>query len=206
MAKRRLVVMASGQGSNLQALLDACRTGALDAAVVGVVSHTPSALALARAERAGVPAVFVAPPRGKANADERAAWDAALAERVLAMEPDVVVLAGWMRVLGASFLDRLPGRVMNLHPALPGELPGLHAIERAFEEAAEGRRQATGVMVHLAVPEVDAGPVLVSEPVPIDVAAGLDALEAAIHAVEHRRIVEGARRLLASLAATHNLS
>ncbi|MCC6621426.1 MAG: phosphoribosylglycinamide formyltransferase [Deltaproteobacteria bacterium] len=192
----RLVVLASGQGTNLQALLDACRGEALPARVVGVVSHTASALALARAERAGLPGVFVAPPGKGAGAERRAAWDGALAERVAAMEPDVVVLAGWMRLLGPAFLDHFPGRVVNLHPALPGELPGLHAIERAWDEAVAGRRTRTGVMVHLAVPEVDAGPVLAYEVIPIDTSGSLEALEAAVHAVEHRLIVEGVRRAL----------
>jgi len=198
----RIVVLASGQGSNLQALLDACRAGALAARVVGVVSHTTSALALARAERAGVPGVFVKPPGKSADAGAREAWDLELAERVAAMEPDVVVLAGWMRVLGPAFLDRFPGRVLNLHPALPGELAGLHAIERAWDEARAGERTRTGVMVHLAVPEVDAGPVVVSEAVAIDPDLPLEALEAAVHAVEHRLIVEGVRRVLAGQAAT----
>lgn len=203
--KARLVVLASGQGTNLQALLEACRSGALDAAVVGVVSHTASALALARAQRAGIPGVFVPLPRTRkaaAGADpDRDAWDGTLADKVAAMEPTVVVLAGWMRVLGEAFLARFPGRVVNLHPALPGELPGLEAIARAWDEAQEGRRAETGVMVHRVVAEVDAGEPLVVERVAIARGEALESLEAKIHAVEHRLIVEGVRRLLAELAA-----
>lgn len=199
----RLVVFASGQGTNLQALIEACRTGALDAAIVGVVSHAASAIALRRAEAAGIPGTFVPLPK---KHEAREVWDAALADRVAAMSPDVIVLAGWMRVLGPAFLDRFPGRVMNLHPALPGELPGLEAIERAYDEAQAGKRWETGVMVHLVVPEVDAGPPLVVERVAILKDESLDALEARIHAVEHRLIVEGVRRLLARSASAeiHN--
>ncbi len=201
MSTRRLVVLASGQGTNLQAILDATREGAsdrLDARVVGVLSHNASAIALARAERFGVPGSFIPLPSKKAD---RPAWDAALADRVDAMTPDLVVLAGWMRILGTSFLDRFPGRVINLHPALPEELPGVDAIARAWDEAQTGKRDRTGVMVHVVVPEIDAGPVLVHEVVPIAPGMSLDALEAAVHAVEHRLIVEGVRRALAALPA-----
>ncbi len=192
----RLVVLASGQGTNLQALIDATRSGGLQATIVGIVSHSATAIALERGKRFGIPGVFVATPSKRMDRD---AWDLALAERVAAMEPALIVLAGWMRILGPAFLDRFPGRVINLHPALPGELPGVDAITRAFEEAEAGHRDRTGVMVHLVVPEVDAGPVLLEEIVPIPKGMTLDELEAAVHAVEHRLIVEGTARALASL-------
>ena len=196
----RIVVMASGQGTNLQALIEATRAGRLAARIVGIVSHNASAIALERANRYGIPGLFVPLPSKRADGD-RATWDAALAKQVGEVRPDLIVLAGWMRILGPAFLDRFPGRVINLHPALPGELPGVQAIERAFDEAAEGKRTQTGVMVHVVVPEVDAGPVLVSEVVPIAPGGTLEALEAAVHAVEHRLIVEGVARALAALAA-----
>lgn len=197
-ARARLVVFASGRGTNLQALMDACRDGRLAADIVAVVSHTASAVALERAKKVGIPATFVAPPK---RSGDRDAWDAALADRILAMMPDAIVLAGWMRILGPAFLDRFPGRVVNLHPAAPGELPGLDAIERAFEEGpgGGGRRAETGVMVHKVVPEVDAGPTVVWERVPILADDTLDALEARIHAVEHRLIVQGVGALLGEL-------
>jgi len=190
------VVLASGQGTNLQAVLDATRDGRLAARVVGVLSHNASAIALARAERHGVPGTFVPLPPKRTDRD---AWDAALADRIAPMAPDLIVLAGWMRILGPSFLDRFPGRVVNLHPALPRELPGTDAITRAWEEAQTGDRTRTGVMVHVVIPEVDAGPVLVDEVVPIPPGTSLEALEAAVHAVENRLIVEGVRRALAAL-------
>jgi len=206
----RLVVMASGRGTNLQALMDAAGPGGRlhgVAEVVAVVSHTPTALALERARRHGIAAEFVAPPPKAAKGGGRAAWDAALAERVAAYEPDVVVLAGSMRIVGPGFIDRFPdertagrraptARSLNLHPALPGELPGTDAIERAFEEAVEGRRKESGVMVHVVVAEVDAGPVVAVERVPMPEGAAFEAFEAAMRAAEHRVMVEGVLRFL----------
>jgi folate-dependent phosphoribosylglycinamide formyltransferase PurN len=127
---------------------------------------------------------------GKRPGESRADYDARLADVVTGFDPHWVVLAGWMRVLTMNFLGWFPGMVVNLHPALPGELPGTHAIERAFTEHQEGRRTRTGVMVHL-VPDagVDDGPVLASEAVAIDPDDTLDLLEARMHAVEHRLLV-----------------
>jgi phosphoribosylglycinamide formyltransferase 1 len=135
----RLVVLASGTGSNLQAILDACADATLPAEVVAVVSDRPSAAALDRATGAGVPAVALPAAPGEVRAD----YDTRLAAAVSAHAPDVVVLAGWMRILTMSFLQRFPDRVVNLHPALPGELPGTHAIERAWHEALAGERTRT---------------------------------------------------------------
>ena len=164
MTATRLVVLASGTGSNLQAILDACADGRLPGRVVAVVSDRPEALALARATRGRRARPPLAPTAGESRAD----YDARLADAVAAHDPDVVVLAGWMRILTMSFLGRFPGRVVNLHPALPGELPGTHAIERAWHEALAGERTRTGVMVHLVPDEgVDAGPVLATATVPI---------------------------------------
>jgi phosphoribosylglycinamide formyltransferase 1 len=182
----RLVVLASGTGSNLQAILDACRDGRLAADVAAVLSDRPTATALARATTAGVPAVPLPPRPGEPRPD----YDSRLADAVDPYDPDVVVLAGWMRILTMSFLARFPGRVVNLHPALPGELPGTHAIERAWHEALAGERTRTGVMVHLVPDEgVDSGPVLATAIVPIQPDDTLESLTARIHATEHRLLV-----------------
>jgi phosphoribosylglycinamide formyltransferase 1 len=183
---KRLVVMASGNGSNLQAILDACADGSLPATVAAVVSDTAHARALERADAAGIPAVHI----GKRPGENRADYDARLADLVTGFDPQWVVLAGWMRVLTMNFLGWFPGMVVNLHPALPGELPGTHAIERAFTEHQEGHRARTGVMVHLVPDEgVDDGPVLACEEVPIGIDDTLELLEARMHAVEHRLLV-----------------
>jgi formyltetrahydrofolate-dependent phosphoribosylglycinamide formyltransferase len=182
----RLVVLASGNGSNLQAIIDACADGRLPATVVAVVSDQAEAHALVRAGRVGIPAVHV----GRHPGEPRADYDARLADVVAGFGPDLVVLAGWMRILTMSFLGWFPQRVVNLHPALPGELPGTHAIERAWHQALAGERTATGVMVHLVPDEgVDDGPVLGSATVPILPDDTLETLTARVHATEHELLI-----------------
>ena len=184
---KRLVVLVSGSGSNLQAIIDACASERLAAEVVAVVSNKPDVFALQRADAAGVPAVHV----GVHPGEERPDYDARLADVVAGFDPDLVVLAGWMRILTISFLGWFPDRVVNLHPALPGELPGTGAIERAWQEAVDGTRTRTGVMVHLVPDEgVDDGPVLGTATVPIDLGAGFDAFATLVHDTEHRLLVD----------------
>src|SRR5919198_4314246 len=111
----RLVVLISGNGSNLQAILDACESGELDAKVVSVVSNKADAYGLVRAKKAGVEATYFP----KQENESRQEYDARLAEYVSTCLPDYVILAGWMRILSLSFLSSFPNRVVNLHPALP---------------------------------------------------------------------------------------
>lgn len=184
--QQRLVVMVSGNGSNLQAILDACADGRLNARVVAVVSNKADVFALQRADAAGVPAVHI----GRQPDEGRHDYDARLTELVAGFDPDFIVLAGWLRILTLSFLGWFPGRVVNLHPAKPGELPGMHAIDRAWEEALAGDRTESGVMVHFVPDEgVDDGPLLATEAVPIDTNGTLADFESAVHAVEHRLLV-----------------
>jgi phosphoribosylglycinamide formyltransferase 1 len=166
--------------------------------VVAVVSDQPRAFALTRAAEAGVPSVHVGRHQGEARAD----YDARLADIVAGFGPDLIVLAGWMRILTSSFLGWFPGRVVNLHPALPGELPGTHAIERAWHQALAGERTHTGVMIHYVPDEgVDDGPVIATAEVPILADDTLDALEARVHAAEHRVLVDTIRALCTRAAA-----
>lgn len=200
---RRIVVLASGRGTNLQALIDATTADgplAGRAEIVAVVSHAPGVLALERAARHGIATLVSTPPRRRRD---RAQWDRALADRIAPFDPDVIVLAGWMRILGPGFIDRFPdragpgeARILNLHPAPPGELAGVDAIGRAWEEHQQGLRHASGVMVHRVVPEVDAGPVVAFEPVAITPGMSRADFEAAIHATEHRLIVEAVTTFL----------
>ena len=191
----RLVIHASGNGTNLQAILDACADGRLPADVAAVVSNKADSGALQRAADAGVPYVHVAPHTGEPRAD----YDARLADIVSGFDPNWVVLAGWMRILSMSFLGWFPGMVVNLHPALPGELPGVDAIERAWHEAQSGRRNQTGVMVHLVPNEgIDDGPVLATATVSIHPSDSLESLTNRVHGVEHRLLVE----TLATLCTT----
>lgn len=189
----RLVVLISGFGSNLQAILDACANGRLPAEVVAVFSNKPEAYGLERARAAGVPAI----PFPKQPQEDRRAYDRRLAQAVAEYHPDYIVLAGWMRILSMEFLGQFPQRVINLHPALPGTFPGTHAIERAYQAWQRGEIDRSGVMVHL-VPdeEVDAGPVLAYEEILFQPGETLEAFEARVHQVEHRLLVETLARLI----------
>ncbi|HPH97897.1 MAG TPA: phosphoribosylglycinamide formyltransferase [Anaerolineaceae bacterium] len=190
--KPRLVVLISGSGSNLQAILDACTAGSLPAQVAAVISNKAEAYGLERARTAGVPALV----KAKLKEMDRQVYDVELADLVESFHPDWVVLAGWMRLLSSRFLSRFPNRVVNLHPALPGTFPGTHAIERAFTAWQNGEITHTGVMVHLVPDEgVDNGPLLAAEPLEILPQDTLETLEARVHALEHRLLVETLARL-----------
>jgi phosphoribosylglycinamide formyltransferase-1 len=183
----QLVVLISGNGSNLQAILDACASGALPARVAAVFSDRREAFGLERARRAGIPALAL--PKLKTHSRE--AYDAQLAELAASYEPDLVVLAGWMRLLSMAFLGRFPNRVVNLHPALPGTFPGTRAIERAWEAHQRGEIRHTGVMVHLVPDEgVDSGPVLAQALVPIQAGDTLATFTERVHAAEHKILVQ----------------
>ena len=187
-----LVVLASGNGSNLQAILDACLDGTLPARVAAVISDRPAAFALERARRAGVPALA----HPKHRDDDRGDYDAALADLAADHEPDWVVLAGWMRLLSLRFLERFPGRVINLHPALPGAFPGAHAIEDALAAYRRGEIEHTGVMLHTVPDEgIDNGPVLAQQTVAIEPGDTFERLSERIHLVEHQMLVEVLRQL-----------
>ena len=193
--KARLVVLISGGGSNLQAILDACASTALPAQVAAVISNRTAAFGLERARRAGIPALVL--PKDKQM--QRVEYDACLAELVKSFQPAYVVLAGWMRLLSMNFLQVFPGRVVNLHPALPGTFPGTDAIARAYAAFQRGEIHQTGVMVHLVPDEgVDNGPLLAQEIVAIEAGDTLETLEMRLHEVEHRLLVDTLHKLISS--------
>lgn len=189
----RLVVLLSGHGSNLQALLDAVADRRLPAQIVAVVSNQSGAYGLERARLASVPAVILEKLPGQTRRD----FDTALAQIVTAYAPNYIILAGWMRLLTTAFLDQFPQRVVNLHPALPGAFPGVDAIARAYTAFERGEITQTGVMVHLVPDEgVDSGPVLAQATVPIRPGDTLADLETRIHAAEHALLVDTVARLV----------
>ncbi|KAI0258655.1 formyl transferase [Gloeopeniophorella convolvens] len=199
---RRIAVLISGSGTNLQALIDAQRTPALpNAGIVLVLSNRKAAAGLERAARADppIPTAYLAlQPYLKADpARTRATYDAEVARIVLEAHPDLVVLAGWMHVLGEGFLDAVGALpVINLHPALPGAFDGTHAIERGYEAFQKGEVDKVGAMVHRVVKEVDRGePVIVRE---VAIAKGepLEAYEERLHRAEWEIIVEATRKIL----------
>lgn len=193
---KRLIILASGSGSNAQALLDATRVRDLAAEVVAVVSDCPDAGALRRASLAGVAAVAL-PISDRRDAGQRESYDRLLADVVASFTPDLVVLAGWMLILGPHFLDRFPGKIINVHPALlpdggeeevltsEGRLPALRGA-RAVRDALRLRLPVTGATVHHVTTDVDAGPVILCEEVPILPDDDETRLHARIKAVEHR--------------------
>jgi phosphoribosylglycinamide formyltransferase-1 len=190
----RLVILASGHGSNLQAIIEACAAGAIDASVVAVVTDRPDAQALERADAAGIARVALT----RLPVEERPDYDARLAAVVADHAPDWVVLAGWMRILTTTFLSHFPNRVVNIHPALPGAFPGTKAIERAFAAHKHDGLVTTGVMVHLVPDEgVDNGPVLATATVPIEPNDTIDSLTDRVHLTEHRLLVKTLARLCA---------
>jgi len=189
----RIVVLASGNGSNLQAILDQLH-GRDGLEVVGVGSDKPGARALERARRATVPtAVF---PREEYT--DREARDLAMADWIEARGADLVALAGYMQILSPAFVDRFRGRVVNVHPALLPSFPGLDAIGQALAAGVE----VTGVTVHFVDEGVDTGPPILQREVPVPPSRDRDELEAAVHEVEHqvypqaiRMIAEGRVRI-----------
>jgi formyltetrahydrofolate-dependent phosphoribosylglycinamide formyltransferase len=193
---KRLIVLVSGSGSNLQALIDAIRDGALAAEIVLVVSNRGAAYALERARGAGIPTLYVPLKPYTEARRSRAEYDADLAAQLVQHSPDLIVLAGWMHVFSAAFLDHLPARVINLHPALPGVLAGKDSLRGTFEAAQRGEPVPTGCMVHEVVPEVDAGAVIDVEPVPVMPDDTLDTFAARMHAAEHALIVRALVRLI----------
>ena len=198
MLPMNLVVLISGHGSNLQAILDATANGTLPARVAAVVSSRQAAYGLTRARDAGVPALVHALKPYRDAGRSRVDYDADLADLAESYSPDWIVLAGWMLVLSNAFLQRFPGRVVNLHPALPGTFPGTDAIARAYAAYGRGEIDHTGVMVHLVPDEgVDSGPVLDKAIVAINADDTLESLEARMHATEHVLLVQTLRRLVA---------
>ncbi|MCA9579547.1 MAG: phosphoribosylglycinamide formyltransferase [Sandaracinaceae bacterium] len=175
-----IVVLASGRGSNLSAIFEAIDAGRCDARVVGLVSDKPGAGALALAEARGVPTRVVPLPRGA----DRDAWNVTLADAVsdLSAQRDVLlVLAGFMRILGRPLLERFPGRLINVHPSL---LPSFTGHDAPRQAVAAGVR-LTGCTVHVVDDGVDTGPILAQAAVPVLPTDDADALHARIQVAEH---------------------
>jgi phosphoribosylglycinamide formyltransferase 1 len=179
-APARVAVLASGSGSLLQALLDEADGCGVE--IVAVVSDRDGVAALDRARAAGVEPVVVR----VSDHPDRAAWDAALADTVAAAAPDLVVSAGFMKVLGPAFLARFGGRTINTHPALLPAFPGAHGVRDALAYGVK----VTGATVHLVDDGVDTGPVLAQQAVVVDPDDTEDTLHERIKVVERRMLVE----------------
>jgi phosphoribosylaminoimidazolecarboxamide formyltransferase / IMP cyclohydrolase len=181
----RIVVLASGSGTNLQAILDKLHGSGIE--VVGVGSDKPAAGALERGRRAGAETgVFAA-----GDFADRAARDAAMGDWIESLFPDLVVLAGYMQLLSAPFVQRFRNRIVNIHPALLPSFPGLDAIGQALAAEVD----TTGVTVHFVDEGVDTGPVIAQREVPVSPGVPREKLEAAVHAVEHELYPEAIRMI-----------
>lgn len=180
----RLVVLLSGSGSNLQAILDACGQGQaqpsapINARVAGVLSNKADAYGLVRAREAGVETAVLA----HGDFPDRESFDQAMAGIIDAWQPDVVVLAGFMRILSAGFVTRYSGRLLNIHPSLLPNYKGLHTHQRALDA---GDREH-GCSVHFVTPELDGGPVIAQAVVGVEADDTAESLAARVHRAEHQ--------------------
>jgi len=182
----RLVVLASGSGTLLQALLDACASGALAVEVVAVGSDVADCQALVRAREAGITTFAQAP----GDFDSRAEWNARITDEVVALAPDLVVSAGFMRILGPQFVTAFQGRIINTHPALLPAFPGAHAVRDALAYGVK----VTGCTVHIVDDGVDTGPILTQ--------CAVEVLPDDDEATLHERIKVQERRLLIETVST----
>jgi phosphoribosylglycinamide formyltransferase-1 len=197
----RVAILISGEGTNLQALLDTVHGGATGGPpprdrieIVGVASSHAEARGLERAERAGVEtAVFAV-----ADSPDRAARDRALADWLDEREVDLVVLAGFMEILGPGFIRRFEGRIVNVHPALLPAFPGVGAIEQALQHGVK----VIGVTVHFVDEGVDSGPIILQEPLPLSYPVHIAEVEESVHRIEHRLLPEVVRLLAAGRVRT----
>jgi phosphoribosylglycinamide formyltransferase 1 len=185
----RIVVLASGSGTNLQAILDQLHDGDEGIDVVGVGSDKPGARALERARQAGVEAAVFPTD----EYEDRAARDRVLGDWIEEREADLVVLAGYMQLLSPEFVGRFRNRVINVHPALLPSFPGIDALQQAIDHGSK----ITGVTVHFVDEGVDSGPIILQRPVPIPPSRDWDEAEKAIHASEHALLPETIRLIAA---------
>ena len=214
----RILVLISGTGTNLQALIDA--TTSSPARLPAKITHVIANLGqkakpgLERAQRAGIPTTVrtlksykdQVPSRYPDQFTARQSYDADLAKYILNDIPRVqlIVCAGWMHILAPAFLGPMKSAgipIINLHPALPGAFNGAHAIERAWNAFQEGQIKKTGVMIHYVIEQVDEGEPVVVKEIEMYEGESLETLEERVHKIEHQAIVEGTNIALASLKA-----
>jgi phosphoribosylglycinamide formyltransferase-1 len=184
-APKRLVILVSGGGSNLQSLIDGCAGDKINATVSAVISNNPNAGGLERAAKAGIPNLAI----DHRAFNSRETFDQALSELIDSFSPDLVILAGFMRILTAEFVDHYLGRMMNIHPSLLPAYPGLNTHQRAIEA---GDKKA-GATVHFVTPELDGGPPIIQAQVNIDATDNKDTLATKVLTYEHKIYPEAVR-------------
>lgn len=185
---RRLGVLISGRGSNLQAIVDAIREGRLDAEIAVVISSRAEAAGLDRAREAGLETLYISHRAFPVRDD----FDRALVDALRARNVGLVCLAGFMRLVGGPMLEAFPNAILNIHPSLLPAFPGVEAQRQALEHGAK----VSGVTVHLVTPELDGGPIILQRSVPVLDDDTVDSLSARILVEEHRAYPEAIRAVL----------
>ncbi len=175
---KRIVVLISGSGSNLQAIMDAIDAGQINGRIAAVLSNKADAYGLERAQKANIPALILK----HTEFDDRESFDQAMIEKIDHYQPDLIILAGFMRILTAEFVRHYQGRMLNIHPSLLPKYKGLHTHKRAIEAG----DLYHGCTVHFVTEELDGGPLAVQGKVSIDMDDNEDSLQQKVHAVEHK--------------------
>lgn len=178
MSDKRIVVLISGSGSNLQAIIDQIDSGRISGRIAAVISNKADAYGLTRAANAGIATAVL----NHRDYEDRAAFDSALQEAIDAQAPDLVVLAGFMRILTPEFVRHYAGRLFNIHPSLLPKYKGLHTHQRALEAGDEEH----GCTVHFVTEELDGGPLVVQAATPVQNGDDADSLQQRVHQLEHR--------------------
>ncbi len=215
---KSILVLISGNGTNLQALIDNCKSGKIPGKITHVISSSAKAYGLERASKANIPTtvhILYTYYKGISKDDKenrikaRAKFDRDLATLILDKlgKPDLIVCAGWMLILSSEFLKPMEAAnvpIINLHPALPGAFEGTHAIERSWDAGQKGLVNKGGCMIHYVIEQVDRGQPLIVKEIPVIKGETVDDFEARIHAQEHVAIVEGTIKVLKGLDASRN--
>lgn len=174
----RLIVLVSGSGSNLQAIIDGCASGAIPGSIAAVIANRPNCKGLDRATHAGIPAITI----DHKEFDSRESFDTKLADTIDSYKPDLVILAGFMRILTTEFVNHYAGRLLNIHPSLLPLYPGLNTHQRALDAGDE----YAGVTVHFVTPELDGGPSIIRARVAIEDTDTADTLARRVLCEEHK--------------------
>jgi len=174
----RIAVLISGNGSNLQAIIDAISNEKCDAKIVAVISNKPEAYGLIRAQEADIPTFSLMPARG----ESREVYDEKLANVLTSLSPDLIVLAGFMRILSPQFVQKFAGKIINIHPSLLPKYPGLHTHQQVLSN----KDTEHGCTIHFVSEQLDGGPVIAQTRIPVKKSDTLESLQKKVHAREHK--------------------
>lgn len=187
---KNIVVLISGNGSNLQAIIDSINSGHLNIRISLVISNKKSAFGLERAKKANIPVLILTLKSYIDNGKTRCEYDTDLAKIIKKHNPNLIILAGFMHILSQEFIINFPKCIINIHPALPGKFDGCRAIERAYEAYKLGLIKYTGVMIHYVNNKIDKGEVIDQKEVEIYETDSIEDLKERIHLQEHKLLIK----------------